>query len=119
MFHGLISTSKDRYTVHIHLAKCSLQVKNLQYLPFNLQVVKKYLQTWNSKTEEIQVLYRLLFEALSQMNDSQNSLKVVTELLGTYSKENASKSRDDAHRFNLIIFKSATFQSIHYLLIIK
>ena len=92
------STSKDRYTVYVHLAKCSLLVKNLQYLPIKLDVVKKHLQTWQSNTEETQNLYRLLFEALSQMNDSQNALKVVGELLGTYNKESASKSRDDAHK---------------------
>jgi hypothetical protein len=101
LFHGLVSTSKDRYTVYINLAKCSIQVRNLQYLPINLQVVKKYLQTWHSNTEETQVLFRLLFEALSQVNDSQNSLKVVTELLSSYTKENASKSREDAHKFEL------------------
>lgn len=98
LFHGLISTSKDRYTVYVHLAKCSLVVKNLQYLPIKLDVVKKYLQTWHSNTEETQHLYRLLFEALSQMNDSQNALKVIGELLGTFNKESASKSRDDAHK---------------------
>lgn len=73
-------------------------VKNLQYLPIDLDTVKKYLQTWHSNTEETQVLYRLLFDALSQMNDSQNALKIVTELLSTYNKESASKSRDDAHK---------------------
>jgi len=98
LFHGLMTNSKDRYIVYIHLAKCSLLVKNLQYLPTGLDVVKKYLQTWQSNVEETQALYRLLFDALSQTNDSQNALKVVIELLGTYNKDNASKSRDDAHK---------------------
>lgn len=93
-----MTNSKDRYIVYIHLAKCSLLVKNLQYLPTGLDVVKKYLQTWQSNVEETQALYRLLFDALSQTNDSQNALKVVIELLGTYNKDNASKSRDDAHK---------------------
>lgn len=98
LFHGLMVNSKDRYTVYIHLAKCSLLVKNLEYLPTSLSVVKKYFKTWQSNTEEIQVLYRLLFDALSQMNDSKNALKVVIELLGTFDKDSASKSRDDAHK---------------------
>ena len=98
MFHGLISTSKHRYTVFLHLAKCSLQVKNLQYLPINLDQIKKYLVCWQTTTEETQALYRLLFEALSQMNDSVNALKFVTELLSTYTKETASKGRDDAYK---------------------
>lgn len=98
LFHGLVATSKDRYTVYINLAKCSVSVKNLQYLPTNLDAVKKHLQTWNSSIEETQALYRLIFEALSQVNDSQNALKFVTELLSTYTKETASKSRDDAHK---------------------
>lgn len=98
LFHGLMVNSKDRYIVYIHLAKCSLLVKNLQYLPTSLDVVKKYLHTWQSNVEETQTLYRLLFEALSQTNDSQNALKVLIELLGTFNKDSASKSRDDAHK---------------------
>jgi len=98
LFHGLMVNSKDRYTVYIHLAKCSLLVKNLEYLPTSLDEVKKYFKIWQSNTEEIQVLYRLLFDALSQMNHSTNALKVVIELLSTFDKETASKSRDDAHR---------------------
>jgi len=101
LFHGLMVISKDRYIVYIHLAKCSLQVKSLQYLPTGLDAVKKYLQTWQSNVEETQALYRLLFDALSQTNDSQNALKVVIELLGTFNKDSASKSRDDAHKFVL------------------
>ena len=93
--------SKDRYTVYIHLAKCSLQVKNLEYFPTSLSVIKKYFKTWQSTTEEIQVLYRLLFESLSQMGDSTNALKVVIELLGTFDKDSASKSRDDAHKYTI------------------
>jgi hypothetical protein len=98
LFHGLVSTSKDRYTVYIHLARCSLNLKNLSYLPHNLDVIKGYLQCWNSKAEDIQALYRVLFEALAQVNESQSALKVIIELLGTYTKENASKSREDAHK---------------------
>jgi translation initiation factor 3 subunit M len=98
LFHGLMSNSKDRYIVYMHLAKCSLLLKNLEYLPTKLDVVKKYFQIWQSTTEEIQALYRLLFDVLSQMNDSTNALKVVIELLGTFNKDNASKSRDDAHK---------------------
>lgn len=124
LFHGLISTSKHRYTVFVHLARCSQLVRNLQYLPINLDQIKRYLITWQSTTEETQVLYRLLFEALSQMNDSQNALKFVTELLGTYTKETASKSRDDAHKCivycindpNIFVFDSLSLlEPIKYL----
>lgn len=98
LFHGLMVNSKDRYIVYMHLAKCSHLLKNLDYLPTSLDVVKKYFKIWQSSNEEVQALYRLLFEALSQMNDSTNALKVVIELLGTFDKDSASKSRDDAHK---------------------
>lgn len=98
LFHGLMVNSKDRYTVYIHLAKCSLLVKNLEYLPTSLDEVKKYFKVWQTNNEENQVLFRLLFEALSSMNDSTNALRVVIELLSTFDKDNASKSRDDAHK---------------------
>jgi translation initiation factor 3 subunit M len=97
LFHGLIATSKDRYTVYLYLARCSLILKNLNYLPHKLDVVQKYLQLWNSRTEDIQALYRILFEAL-QIHDSQSAFKTMIELLSTYTKETSSKSRDDAHK---------------------
>jgi hypothetical protein len=34
------------------------------------------------------------------MNDSVNALKFVTELLSTYTKETASKGRDDACKYD-------------------
>lgn len=98
LFHGLMVNSKDRYIVYMHLAKCSHLLKNLDYLPTSLDIVKKYFKIWQSSNEEVQALYRLLFDALSQMNDSTNALKVVIELLGTFDKDSASKSRDDAHK---------------------
>lgn len=98
LFHGLISASKNRYTVFVFLAKCSLAARNLQYLQLDLELIKKYLKTWQSSIEETQALYRLLFDATSQMNDSQNALKFINELLSTYTKETACKSRDDAHK---------------------
>jgi hypothetical protein len=99
LFHGLISTSKHRYTVFVYLSRCSLQERNLQFMHTNLDLVKKYLQTWQSSVEETQTLYRLLFEALSQMNEANDALKFVNELLSTYTKENASKAREDANKY--------------------
>lgn len=98
LFHGLISTSRHRYIVYLFLIKCSIVARNSQYLQLDLDLIKRYLQTWQSTIEESQVLYRLLFEATAQMNDSKNALKFITQLLGTYTKETASKSRDDAHK---------------------
>lgn len=98
LFHGLISTSRHRYTVYLYLIRCSTVARNSQFLQLDLELIKRYLQTWQSTTEESQVLYRLLFEATAQMNDSKNALKFITQLLGTYTKETASKSREDAHK---------------------
>ena len=98
LFHGLISSSKNRYAVFVYLTKCSLTERTLEYLPTNLDQIKKFLQTWSATLEETQTLYRLLFETLSQMNESQKALKVLHELLGTYTKETASKAREDAHK---------------------
>jgi hypothetical protein len=99
LFHGLIGSNKHRYTVFIYLIKCSLVEKNLQYLPANIDVLKKLMQTWQISIEETQYLYRLMFETLSQLNDSQGALHILYELLSTYNKETASKSRDDANKY--------------------
>jgi translation initiation factor 3 subunit M len=98
LYHGLLQTSHDRYIVYISLAKCSLGARNLQYLPSNLDTIKKCLVQWKLQTNEIQTLYRVLFEALSLSGDSQNALKVMNQLLSTFTKENADKAKDDAYK---------------------
>lgn len=46
----------------------------------------------------IQNLYRLLYEALLEVKYSEEASKVMFELLGTYTDDNASQARSEAHR---------------------
>ena len=60
------------------------------------------LKTWFPQkligTERLQSLLRLLHEVLLQQKHSELASKVMIELLSTYTEENASQARDDAHK---------------------
>lgn len=117
LYHGLVSTSKHRYTVFLNLAKCSLTEKSLQYLSTDLDSIKHQLQVWNSSLEETQALYRALFDTLSQLNESQKALKILNELLGTYNKANASKAREDALKYHTFTKSSSHNVSSSFILL--
>jgi hypothetical protein len=78
--------------------------------------VKKWVKEWKVSTEQIQELYRNMHEAYAASGDSYvffflniifdyfsfsaNALQLLLELLGTYTKETASKARVDASKYN-------------------
>ncbi|CAF1324283.1 unnamed protein product [Didymodactylos carnosus] len=61
-----------------------------------VNLVKQWIKEWKISTEQVQDLYRFMYEAYVQAKDTDNALKLLLELLGTYTKENASKARPDA-----------------------
>ncbi|CAF4340610.1 unnamed protein product, partial [Rotaria sp. Silwood2] len=60
--------------------------------------VKKWVKDWKVSTEQVQELYRNMHEAYAATGDSANALQLLLELLGTYTKETASKARTDAFK---------------------
>jgi len=67
------------------------------------QSVEKMRTTLNTaqpppSTEQMQQLLRLLHQTLLANKISEEGSKVMIELLGTYTTENASQAREDAHR---------------------
>lgn len=92
----------------------SANLSSLRSSPFiEILQVKKWTKEWKVSNEQIQELYRNMQDAYAAAGDSwvkrsfnhrvkgffrANALQLLLELLGTYTKENASKARNDAHK---------------------
>ena len=60
--------------------------------------IKKYVAQWDISTKRVQGLLRDLHDALLDSKQSEKATKVMIELLATYTEDDASQARDDAHR---------------------
>lgn len=85
-----------KYRILIDLIKCARNHRCIHSLSFGINQVKKWVNDWKISTEQVQELYRNMNEAYAAAGDSTNALQLLLELLGTYTKETASKARADA-----------------------
>lgn len=95
LFNNLEDISPLRYHVYYHLVQVAKQV-NLEHEVFvGVEQLKNQFTQCPPTNEQMQKLYRLLHDVLKDTNTELAS-KVMIELLGTYTSENASYAREDA-----------------------
>lgn len=95
LFNNLEAISPLRYHVYHHLVQVAKQSNQVNEVFTGLDELKSQFSQCPPSKEQMQKLYRLLHDVLK---DTQCELasKVMIELLGTYTDENASHARDDA-----------------------
>lgn len=95
LFNNLEISSPLRYHVYYHLVQVAKQVDQVKEVFTGVDQLKTQFAQCPPSNEQMQKLYRLLHDVLK---DTQSELasKVMIELLGTYTSENASYARDDA-----------------------
>lgn len=95
LFNNLEAISPLRYHVYYHLVQLAKQCNQVKEIFTGLDELKSQFALCPPSKEQMQKLYRLLHDVLK---DTQCELasKVMIELLGTYTDENASHARDDA-----------------------
>jgi translation initiation factor 3 subunit M len=95
LFNNLEATSPLRYHVYYHLVQVAKQCDQVKEVFTGLDELKREFAQCSPSKEQMQKLYRLLHDVLK---DSQCEIasKVMIELLGTYTDDNASHARDDA-----------------------
>ncbi|XP_064634582.1 eukaryotic translation initiation factor 3 subunit M-like [Lineus longissimus] len=98
LFHGLDERSSHRYLVYYHLVRLAGQVQCIDYITTDLRQLKTWIGQWEISSQKYQTLLRALYDAFVAAKQSEQSTKVMIELLGTYTEENASQARDDAHK---------------------
>jgi len=98
LFEGLGVNNSLKYDVYLSLIEIA---GNFDKLNLIFDELPKLSQWFNSQTvgiEKLQKLYRLLHKALLQNNQGEQASKVMIELLGTYTEENAANAREDANK---------------------
>ncbi|XP_072034861.1 eukaryotic translation initiation factor 3 subunit M-like [Amphiura filiformis] len=98
LFHGVGESSIIAYPIYCGLLKVAAQAGTIENITTDLDLVKKLIDNWQLSREKTNNVLRLLYEALKESKQSQAAGKVMVELLGTYTEDNASAARDDAHR---------------------
>jgi len=98
LFHGLDECSPLRYNVYYNLIKVAGQTENIHGVFTDIDKMKQWMQHCSVSTEKLQKVMRLLHEVLLECKQSELASKVMIELLSTYTEDNASQARDDAHR---------------------
>ncbi|KAG8181428.1 hypothetical protein JTE90_018895 [Oedothorax gibbosus] len=98
LFAGIGEHSPLCFDVFFHLVRVAGQTDNIQMVFKDLNKLKSWLAEMKVNTEKTQKLFRLLHEVLIECKQSEMAAKVMIELLGTYTEDNASQARDDAHK---------------------
>ncbi|XP_018318614.1 eukaryotic translation initiation factor 3 subunit M [Agrilus planipennis] len=98
LFQSLDERSPMRYHVYYHLIQIAKQTDQVKSVFRDIEHLKQQFAQSPPSSEQLQKLYRLLHEVLLKSNQSEQAAKVMIELLGTYTSENASQAREDAIR---------------------
>jgi len=97
LFEGLGENKSLRYDVYFTLISIAGKTNQIHLVPTDIEKIKTWF-TGGVGVEKFQNLYRLLHEVLLQTKNSEHASKVMIELLGTYTEENASHARSDAQK---------------------
>nr|XP_009935469.1 PREDICTED: eukaryotic translation initiation factor 3 subunit M [Opisthocomus hoazin] len=119
LFHGMDKNTPVRYTVYCSLLKVASSCGAIQYIPTELDQVRKWISDWNLGTEKKHTLLRLLYDVLVDCKKSDAAAKVMVELLGSYTEDNASQARVDAHRCIVRALKDPNTFLFDHLLALK
>lgn len=98
LFAGIGEHSPLCYDVYCYLVRAAGQTDSIHMVFKDLNKLKSWLMELKVNTEKMQKLLRLLHEVLVECKQSELAAKVMIELLGTYTEDNASQARDDAHK---------------------
>ncbi|XP_014355742.2 eukaryotic translation initiation factor 3 subunit M [Papilio machaon] len=95
LYNNLEANSPLRYHVYYHVIELAARVGAVKDVFSGVEHLKKEFSSCPPSNEQMQKLYRLLHQVLKDHN-SELASKVMIELLGTYTDENASYAREDA-----------------------
>uniref|UniRef100_A0A6Q2ZE29 Eukaryotic translation initiation factor 3 subunit M n=1 Tax=Esox lucius TaxID=8010 RepID=A0A6Q2ZE29_ESOLU len=120
LFYGMDESAPVRYTVYCSLIKVAATCNAIAFIPTDLDQVRKWITDWNLNTEKKHTLLRLVYEALVDLcKSAEAAAKVMVELLGSYTEDNASQARVDAHRCIVRALKDPNTFLFDHLLALK
>lgn len=98
LFNGLTNSAALRYRVCTTIVRLSAVSGQMRQVVNNLGQLKKWFPVEVLGADKIQSLLRLLHSILMENRQPEMASKVMVELLTTYTEDNASQAREDAHK---------------------
>merc|ERR1712013_760053 len=98
LFQSLSEASSMRFHVYYYLAGIAGRTGQLDTVYKDIPTINKLFTKAPLTTEQRQRLYRLLHEVLLANSRAEQAGKVMVDLLGTYTTENASEAKEEAQR---------------------
>jgi len=98
LFQSLSEASSMRFHVYYYLAGIAGRTGQLDTVYKDIPATNKLFTKAPLTTEQRQRLYRLLHEVLLANSRAEQAGKVMVDLLGTYTTENASEAKEEAQR---------------------
>jgi len=98
LFGGLGENAPLRFRVFLSMVSLAGMTNSITSIYASDDVAR--IKTWfhSIPTEQMKTLWRALYETLAAQKQSLAASKVMIELLSTFTEENASLAREDAHR---------------------
>lgn len=97
LFNG-INHVQLRYRVYMALIRLCSRAGQIRTMYNNMSNLKKWFPVDSIGAEKIQSVLRSLNAILQENKQPDMAAKVMVELLTTYTEENASQAREDAHK---------------------
>lgn len=122
LFEALSPESPLRYDVYCNLVKAAAKTDLILTVFSDLGKLKGWLSALRVPVPRIQRLLRLLHDALLECprgGGGELASRVMVELLSTYTEDNASQARDDAHRCIVSCLADPTTFLLDHLLPLK
>lgn len=119
MFQGLDARCSLRYNVYLSMVKLAGKSDYIHHINVNMDEIKKWMVQWETTPNKMQNLLRNLHEAFIECHQIEKATKVMIELLGTYTEENASQARDDAQRCIVTCLSDPSTYLMDHLLTLK
>jgi len=98
LFMSLDDNSSMRFQVYYYLVGLAGRTHQLHTVYKDMATTKTMFSKAPPTSDQVQKLYRLLHEMLLLNGKSDDASRVMVELLGTYTTENASQAREEAQR---------------------
>lgn len=120
LFEALSVDSPLRYDVYYNLVKAAAKTDMIMSVFSDLPKLKSWMAALRVPVPRVQRLLRALHEALLECRQGgELASRVMVELLSTYTEDNASQARDDAHRCIVSCLADPTTFLLDHLLPLK
>jgi len=90
-------TLPSTYLLLVNLLKLVTQTGQLRHISLDIDQISRWLDVWKSEIPEQRVVFRLLHEAFSAIQQGEKAIAALVRLLKLYTENEGVEAKSDAH----------------------